>query len=81
MFVLSLTNLVGTNSLATRGVVLENVLKETNKITKENQTLVVEIGKINNLNYIQSVAISLGYKRISSHLTVSPVEVLAAVTE
>lgn len=81
VFILAIVNLVGTNTLATQGVVLDNILRETEKTTKENQILSVEIGKINNLSYIESTAAKLGFRRVRSNLIVSPVEAVAAVIQ
>ena len=79
--VLAIANLVGTNTLATQGVVLDNILRETEKVTKENQILSVEIGKISNLSYIESTVAKLGFRRVRSNLIVSPVEAVAAVIQ
>ena len=76
---LAVVNLVGTNALATQGIMLDSVLKQTGQINKENQILAVEIGKINNLNYIESTATKLGFRRVKSNMVISPVEAVAAV--
>lgn len=78
---LAVVNLVGTNALATQGVVLDNISSQTDKISKDNQTLLVEIGKKANLGYIESTAISLGYKRVRSNLIIPANEAVAAVTK
>lgn len=78
---LALVNLVGTNSLATQGVVLDDILRETEKVTKENKSLIVEIGKISNLSYIESTVAKLGFRRVRSNLIVSPVEAVAALNQ
>lgn len=77
--VLALANLVGTNALATQGVVLDQILSETEKLNKENQILTVEIGKKANLSYIQSAASDLGFVRVKTNLIISADEALAAV--
>jgi len=79
--ILAIGNLIGTNALATQGIVLDNILRETVKISKENQILSVEIGKINNLSYIESTAAKLGFRRVSSNLIISPVEAVAEATQ
>lgn len=78
---LAITNLVGTNALATQGIVLDNILRQTDKISRENQNLSVEIGKITNLSYIESTATKLGYKRVKTNLIITPVEAVAAVIQ
>lgn len=77
--VLALANLIGTNALATQGVVLDQVLGQTEKINKENQIMTVEIGKKANLSYIQSAATDLGFVRVRTNLIISADEALAAV--
>ncbi|MEK7064402.1 MAG: hypothetical protein AAB973_02215 [Patescibacteria group bacterium] len=77
--VLALANLIGTNALATQGVVLDYVLSETGKLNKENQILTVEIGKKANLSNIQSAASDLGFVRVKTNLIISGDEALAAV--
>ena len=77
--VLALANLIGTNALATQGVVLDQVLGQTEKINKENQIMTVEIGKKANLSYIQSAATDLGFVRVRTNLIISSDEALAAV--
>ena len=74
-----LANLVGTNALATQGVVLDQILGQTERINKENQTMTVEIGKKANLSYIQSAATDLGFVRVRTNLIISIDEALAAV--
>lgn len=77
--VLALANLIGTNALATQGVVLDQILSETEKLNKETQILTVEIGKKANLSYIQSAASDLGFVRLKTNLIISADEALAAV--
>jgi len=77
--VLAIANLIGTNALATQGVILDQILTETEKINKENQIMGVEIGKKANLSYIQSAAAGLGFVRVRSNLIISGDEALAAV--
>ena len=77
--VLAFANLIGTNALATQGVVLDQVLGQTEKINKENQIMTVEIGKKANLSYIQSAATDLGFVRVRTNLIISADEALAAV--
>ncbi len=79
--VLAFANLVGTNALATQGVVLDEILNETNKVSKENRIMTVEIEKVSNLSYIESAAIRLGFKRIHKSLIVSPVEAVASAIQ
>lgn len=79
--ILAIVNLVGTNSLATQGVVLDTVLRETEMRTKENQILAVEIGKVSALSYIESSVVKLGFSRVTSNLIVSPVEAVAALIQ
>lgn len=76
---LAVINLVGTNALATQGVVLDSILRQTDKTSRDNQTLSVEIGKISNLSYVESSATKLGFKRVTSTLVISPVEAVAAI--
>ncbi|MFZ2202576.1 MAG: hypothetical protein WAV56_04255 [Microgenomates group bacterium] len=77
--ILALANLIGTNALATQGVVLDQILSETEKLNKENQIMTVEIGKKANLSYIQSAASDLGFVRVKTNLIISADEALAAV--
>ncbi len=78
---LAIVNLVGTNALATQGVVLDTFIRQTNKTNRENQNLSVKIGKISNLSYIESTATQLGFKRVKSNLIITPVEAVAAVIQ
>lgn len=78
---LAIANLVGTNALATQGIILDNIMRQTDQITKENQIRSVEIGKISNLSYIESTASKLGFRRVRSNLIISPVEAVAAVIQ
>ncbi len=76
---LAIGNIVGTNSLATQGVVLDDILGQTQVLTKENQILAVEIGKINNLSYLEKVALNLGFQRVRSNIIISTPDAVAAV--
>jgi len=78
---LAIVNLVGTNALATQGVILDNILRQTDKISKDNQIISVEIGKISNLSYLESTAAKLGFKRVRSNLIISDSEAVAAVIQ
>lgn len=78
---LVVVNLVGTNALATQGVVLDNIIRQTDKISKENQILSVEIGKKTSLSYIESTAIKLGYRRVRTNLVIPVSEAVAAVIQ
>lgn len=78
---LVIVNLVGTNALATQGVVLDNILRQTDKISRDNQVLSVEIGKKANLSYLESTAIKLGFKRVKSNLIIPGSEAVAAVIQ
>lgn len=78
---LAVVNLVGSNALATQGVVLDNISRQTDKIDRDNQILSVEIGKKANLSYIESTAIKLGYKRVRSNLVIPVSEAVAAVIQ
>ena len=78
---LAIVNLIGTNALATQGIILDNIVRQTDQITKENQILAIEIGKISNLSYIESTATKLGFRRVRSNLIISPVEAVAAVIQ
>ncbi len=78
---LAVVNLVGANALATQGVILDNISWQTDKISKENQILSVEIGKKTNLSYIESTAIKLGYKRVRTNLVIPVSEAVAAVIQ
>ena len=79
VFVLGFINLIGTNSLATQGVVLDQIARETDKITKENQILEQQIGKISNLSYIESTASQLGFVRVKNSLIITGIEAVAAI--
>lgn len=81
VLLLAVVNLVGSNALATQGVVLDSVSRQTDKIGKDNQILSVEIGKKANLSYIESTAIKLGYKRVRSNLVIPVSEAVAAVIQ
>lgn len=78
---LAVANLVGTNALATQGIILDNIMRQTDQITKENQIRSIEIGKISNLSYIESTATKLGFRRVKSNLIISPVEAVAALIQ
>lgn len=77
--VIALANLIGTNTLATQGVVLDKILSESRRINRENQNLQLEISRTTNLSYIESTAVKLGFKRITTNLTISTPDAVAAV--
>ena len=81
VFLLAIGNIVGTNSLATQGVVLDDILSQTQAITKENQIAAVEIGKISNLGYLEKAAARLGFQRVRSNLIITAPEAVAAVIQ
>lgn len=81
VFLLAIGNIVGTNSLATQGVVLDDILSQTQAFTKENQIAAVEIGKINNLGYLEKAAAELGFQRVRSNLIITAPEAVAAVIQ
>lgn len=81
VFGLGLANLVGTNALATQGVVLDQIIRDTEAVAKENSDLTVEISQVSNLSYIESAAIRLGFERVKSNLIISPWQAVAAAIQ
>lgn len=75
----AIINLVGTNALATRGVILDGTLSKIVEIEKENKLLRLEIAKMSTLSYIENKAVELGYKRVKSNLTIMEDQTVAEV--
>ena len=75
----AIINMVGTNALATQGVVLDSVLTKTQKLLQQNRQASLEISMSTNLRYIEEKAENLGFKKIKSPLTISQPEAVAAV--
>jgi len=75
----ALANIVGTNALATQGVVLDSILSKTAQASRENKHLRLEIAKMTNLSYIESQAEQLGFTRVKNNLIVQPDQAVAAV--
>jgi len=64
--ILSLFNLVGTNALATQGVVLNDTVKKTQDLIKANQQLLYEINQLSNLETIHQQAENQGFYNLKS---------------
>ncbi len=74
-------NLVGTNALATQGVVLDGTLTKTAEIEKENKFLRLEIAKMSTLSYIENKALELGFKRDKTNIIIQPDQAVAAAIQ
>ena len=77
-FILALANLIGTNALATEGVVLDGLSAKTYELSKQNKDLQVAINQVSNLSYIEDAAILMGFVRIKQPLTIHTSDSLAA---
>lgn len=77
----AVVNLIGTNALATQGIVLDKLTSETQKIAKQNQNLRLEISQSGNLSYIESQAVKRGFKRIKTNLIISSPDAVAAAIQ
>ncbi len=75
----AIANLIGTNTLATQGIVLDNLMSKTQKLGEINRQMRQEISKSTNLSYIESEAVKLGFKKIKSSLSISAPQAVAAV--
>ncbi len=75
---LGLINLIGTNALATQGIVLDKILTQTQAVTKESQDLTIQIGKYTNLSYIESTAKALGFSRVKNSYIITGSEAVAS---
>lgn len=78
MIFLGLANLVGTNALATEGVVLDDLANKSLTLDKENRELELAISKVSNLSYIEQAAGQRGFVRINKPLIVESYNSLAA---
>lgn len=78
IFILAVLNLVGTNALATQGVVLDGIVSQTNDLKKADQLLRVEINKVDNLSYIENAAEQQGFRRINKSLVLSTPDAVAS---
>lgn len=58
---LVVTNLIGTNALATQGMELDKIHQQINEINKSSQEARVAISKATNLEKIQGLAHTMGY--------------------
>lgn len=77
-FVLALANLIGTNALATEGVVLDGLSSKTYELSKQNRDIEVAINQASNLSYIEDTAILMGFIRIKQPLTIHITDSLAS---
>ena len=66
-----LINLFGTNSLATQGIVVDDLYFKTQELQKQNQELEIEINKLGNLSRIYEIASSQGYQHITQPIALS----------
>ena len=73
----AISNTVGTNALATQGVVLEGTLTKIAGIEKENKLMRLEIAKMSTLSYVENKAAQLGFKRVKSNLVIEQDQVVA----
>lgn len=77
----AIINLVGTNALATQGVVLDGTLTKTAEIKKENKFLRLEIAKASTLSHIENKAVELGFKRVKSNVIIQQDQAVAEVVQ
>lgn len=61
----ALTNLVGTNMLATRGFDLTNIETKTLSLEKENRQIQVSIDENSQFSKLENSAISSGYHQLN----------------
>ncbi len=73
----SIVNLIGTNMLATQGVVLDEYASKTDHLIKSSNQLQVDIARSTNLSYIESRAQAKGFHRVNSKVIVEAVDSLA----
>lgn len=76
--VMVFVNLVSTNTLATKGIEVNDSYQRSETLKKANQQLEVKINKYNNLSYIQELGLSKGFKRISKISVVSASSLVAS---
>lgn len=78
VFFLCLANLIGTNALATEGVVLDDLANKALVMDKENRELELAISRVSNLSYVEEVASQKGFVRTNKPLIISKDNSLAA---
>lgn len=59
---LAVFNLIGTNSLATEGLQLDQIHEQISELEKVNQETQIEISQVTNLARLQSQAENQGYR-------------------
>ena len=75
---MAISNLISTNTLATKGIELNNLYQHSINLQKASQQLEAEINKYNKLSYIQEIAINQGYQRINKISLVSATSLVAS---
>ncbi|MBI3954600.1 hypothetical protein HY333_01005 [Candidatus Collierbacteria bacterium] len=65
VFLLAAANLIGTNSLATQGVVLDKILQQTADLASRNHLIELQINQSANLTTLQTLAQQQGFVRIN----------------
>jgi len=78
VFILCLANLIGTNALATEGVVLDDLANKSLSLDRENRQLELAISNVSNLSYIEEVASQKGFVRTNRPLIIKIDNSLAA---
>lgn len=78
VFFLCIANLVGTNALATEGVVLDDLANKAMIIDRDNRELELAISQVSNLSYVEEVASQKGFVRTNKPLIISNDNSLAA---
>jgi cell division protein FtsB len=76
--IMAIANLISTNSLATKGIEINQLYQNSQTLKKANQQLETEVNKFNNLSYIQELGLSRGYSRIEKISIVSESSLVAS---
>ena len=69
--ILIVANLVATNTLATQGVIVDELYGQTQLLQEENRLLSYQINSLTNLEVLTSKAKDLGFESIKKVVTVS----------
>lgn len=76
--IMAIANLISTNSLATKGIEINQLYQSSQNLKKANQELEAEVNKYNNLSYIQELGLSKGFNRIDKISIVSVSSLVAS---
>lgn len=69
--ILIVANLVATNTLATQGVIVDELYAQTQLLQEENRLLSYQINSLTNLETLTAKAKDLGFESINKVVTIS----------